>query len=320
MICLNKEELLKNIDLNELKQYMLYNLKTSNNGTNSKNLTFINNIVESTNSLENNIETNNSNANSNANANVNANVNKANNFKKQNIVVNVGVPRSRVQINYTKKYSKYNEPFKINNHKNFADKLFWIFYKIINNFSDVDLEHINSFKIMKEFKINSVEKLKSQKNILKDFKIQKGLVEDDLTNNEKISFKTFHALCVLYLINVVLIRDNNTYCVLCTNSDEKVINLQNYKVIKISNVKLSAQFNNFDIELVTNSFTETELQTILKSYYSIENIEKPLKAFSNYKLDDLVNIAEKLNINIYDEHSKKKKKQELYENILQKLI
>ena len=320
MICLNKEELLKNIDLNELKQYMLYNLKTSNNGTNSKNLTFINNIVESTNSLENNIETNNSNANSNANANVNANVNKANNFKKQNIVVNVGVPRSRVQINYTKKYSKYNEPFKINNHKNFADKLFWIFYKIINNFSDVDLEHINSFKIMKEFKINSVEKLKSQKNILKDFKIQKGLVEDDLTNNEKISFKTFHALCVLYLINVVLIRDNNTYCVLCTNSDEKVINLQNYKVIKISNVKLSAQFNNFDIELVTNSFTETELQTILKSYYSIENIEKPLKAFSNYKLDDLVNIAEKLNINIYDEHSKKRKKQELYENILQKLI
>ena len=314
MICLNKEELLKNIDLNELKQYMLYNLKTSNNGTNSKNLTFINNIVESANSLENNIETN------NANANANANVNKANNFKKQNIVVNVGVPRSRVQINYTKKYSKYNEPFKINNHKNFADKLFWIFYKIINNFSDVDLEHINSFKIMKEFKINSVEKLKSQKNILKDFKIQKGLVEDDLTNNEKISFKTFHALCVLYLINVVLIRDNNTYCVLCTNSDEKVINLQNYKVIKISNVKLSAQFNNFDIELVTNSFTETELQTILKSYYSIENIEKPLKAFSNYKLDDLVNIAEKLNINIYDEHSKKKKKQELYENILQKLI
>lgn len=124
----------------------------------------------------------------------------------------------------------------------------------------------------------------------------------------------------MYLVNVLLIRDNNTYCVLCTNNDEKVINLQNYKLIKISNVKLSAGFNNFDIELVNNSFTEQELQNILKSYYVIENIEKPLKAFSNYKLDDLVNIAEKLNINIYDEHTKKKKKQELYENILQKLI
>lgn len=312
MLCLNKEELLKDVNLNELKQYMLYTLKTSNSTSSSKNLTFVesNNSIESTNSIKS----------VNSNSNSNSNSNKFNNFRKQNIVVNSGVPRSRVQINYTKKLSKYNEPFKINNHKNFADKLFWIFYKIINNLNDVDLEHINSFKIMKEFKINSVEKLKNQKNILKDFKIQKGLVEDDLTNNEKISFKTFHGLCVLYLVNVILIRDNNTYCILCTNNDEKVINLQNYKLLKISNVKMSSGFNNFDIELVNNNFTEEDLQTVLKSYYNIENIEKPLKAFSNYKLDDLVNIAEKLSINIYDEHAKKKKKQELYENIIQKLI
>ena len=302
MLCLNKQELLTNVDLNQLNQYMLYDLKTSNNT--SKNLTFINsNEIKETNI-----------------SNVTNETNVTNNIKKQNIVVNVGVPRNRVQINYSKKYSKYNEPFKINNHKNFADKLFWIFYKIINNLNDSDLEHINSFKIMKEFKINSVEKLKNQKNILKDYKIQKSAVEDDLTNNEKISFKTFHALCVLYLVNVILIRDNNTYCILCTNNDEKVINLQNYKLLKITNVKMSSQFNNFDIELVNNSTTEEELQKILKSYYSIENLEKPLKAFSSYKLDDLVSLAEKLNINVYDEHTKKKKKQELYENILQKLI
>ena len=255
MLCLNKQELLTNIDLNQLKQYMLYDLKTSNNS--SKNLTFIKNYDtnttnESNSTYENNITS--------------PNINNSNISKKQNIVVNVGVPRNRVQINYSKKYSKYNEPFKINNHKNFADKLFWIFYKIINNYNDTDLEHINSFKIMKEFKIASVEKLKNQKNILKDFKIQKSAVEDDLTNNEKISFKTFHALCVLYLINVIVIRDNNTYCVLCTNSDEKVINLQNYKLLKITNVKMSSQFNNFDIELVNNSTTEEELQKILKNH------------------------------------------------------
>jgi len=311
MLCLNKQELLTNIDLNQLKQYMLYDLKTSNNS--SKNLTFIKNYDTNTNT------TNESNSTDKSNI-ISPNITNPNNSKKQNIVVNVGVPRNRVQINYSKKYSKYNEPFKINNHKNFADKLFWIFYKIINNYNDTDLEHINSFKIMKEFKIASVEKLKNQKNILKDFKIQKSAVEDDLTNNEKICFKTFHALCVLYLVNVIVIRDNNTYCVLCTNSDEKVINLQNYKLLKITNVKMSSQFNNFDIELINNSITEEELQKILKSYYTIENIEKPLKAFSNYKLDDLVSIAEKLSINIYDEHAKKKKKQELYENILQKLI
>jgi hypothetical protein len=311
MLCLNKEELLKNIDLNQLKQYMLYDLKTNNNS--SKNLTFIKNYDTNTNTTYESNSTDKSNI-------ITPNITNSNNSKKQNIVVNVGVPRNRVQINYSKKYSKYNEPFKINNHKNFADKLFWIFYKIINNLNDTDLEHINSFKIMKEFKIASVEKLKNQKNILKDFKIQKSAVEDDLTNNEKISFRTFHALCVLYLVNVIVIRDNNTYCVLCTNDDEKVINLQNYKLLKITNVKMSSQFNNFDIELVNNSITEEELQKILKSYYVIENIEKPLKAFSNYKLDDLVSIAEKLSIDIYDEHAKKKKKQELYENIIQKLI
>ena len=304
MLCLNKEELLKNLDMNELKQYMLYNLKT-NDTSSSKNLTFI----ETTDLKETNLKESN-----------NSNSNKFDKFTKQNIIVTPGVPRSRVQINYTKKLSKYNEPFKINNHKNFVDKLFWVFYKIVNNLNDIDLEHINSFKIMKEFKINSVEKLKHQKNVLKNFKIQKGLVEDDLTNNERISFKTFYALCVLHLVNILLIRDNNTYCILSTNNDEKVINLQNYKLLKISNVKMSSGFNNFDIELINNSMTEEDLQKILKSYYNIENIEKPLKAFSNYKLDDLVNIAEKLSISIYNDNTKKKKKQELYENIIQKLI
>jgi len=304
MICQNKEELLKNLDMNELKQYMLYNLKT-NDTSSSKNLTFI----ETTDLKETNLKESN-----------NSNSNKFDKFTKQNIIVTPGVPRSRVQINYTKKLSKYNEPFKINNHKNFVDKLFWVFYKIVNNLNDIDLEHINSFKIMKEFKINSVEKLKHQKNVLKNFKIQKGLVEDDLTNNERISLKTFYALCVLHLVNILLIRDNNTYCILSTNNDEKVINLQNYKLLKISNVKMSSGFNNFDIELINNSMTEEDLQKILKSYYNIENIEKPLKAFSNYKLDDLVNIAEKLSISIYNDNTKKKKKQELYENIIQKLI
>ena len=168
MLCLNKEELLKNVDLNELKQYMLYNLKT-NNYSSSKNLTF----VESVKSYESSDANVKSNSNSNPTFNLNSTPNlNSNKYNKQNIVVNSGVPRSRVQINYTKKLSKYNEPFKINNHKNFADKLFWIFYKIVNNLNDVDLEHINSFKVMKEFKINSVEKLQTQKNILKNFKIQ----------------------------------------------------------------------------------------------------------------------------------------------------
>jgi hypothetical protein len=284
MLCLNKEELLKKVDLEELKDYMLYNLKDQNT-ISSSNLIFI-----ESKSIE-----------------------ESNDSSKSNI------PRSQIQVNYTKKYSKYNEPNKINNNKKFADKLFWLFYKIINNFDDSDLQDINTLKIMKDFKFSIVEKLKSQKNVLKDFKIQRSLVEDDLTNNEKISFKTFHALCILHLVNVIIIRDNNTYSILCNNNDEKVINLENYKILKITNFKMSPSFNNFDIELINNIISEEELQQILKDYYNIENLEKPLKAFSSYKLDDLINISNKLNINIYDEHGKKRKKQDLYTNILQKI-
>lgn len=280
MLCFNNEELLKTIDLDELKQYMLYDLDYKENTSAS--------------SIANNAH----------------NANK--------LMETVNVPKNLIQIKYTKKYSKYNEPNKINNSKHFDDKLFWVFYKLLKNFDNVDLENINAFKTMKDFKIECVEKARAQKNILKEFKIQRMLIEDDLTNNDKICFKTFHALCVLHLINVIVIRDNNTYCILCTNNDEKVINIQNYKLIRISNVKISTTFNNFDV-LLDVSTTEEELQTILKTYYNIENIEKPVKAFSSYNLNDLCTIANKLNIIIYDEHGKKKKKQELYEDILKKL-
>jgi hypothetical protein len=290
MLAINKEELLRAIDLDDLKQYMLYTLSYGEKGEKEGDK---------------------------GEKEGDKGEKEGEKVEKGEIPI-LNVPKNQIQIKYTKKYSKYNEPSKINNSKHYADKLFWIFYKLVNNFNDIDLENINAFKVMKDFKIECVEKVRLQKNILKEFKIQRMVVEDDLTNNDKICFKTFHALCVLYLINVIVIRDNNTYCILCTNDDEKVINLTNYKLLQISNVKMSASFNNFDVQLI-NNYSETQLQAILKNYYNIENIEKPIKAFSSYNLDDLTTIASKLNITIYDEHGKKKKKQDIYETLLKKL-
>ena len=296
MLC-TKQLLSAPIKLEELERYMLYGL-TNVNDANVANVANVANDEISVTTTSTTSATYN---------------------KKYNMSIVPNIPLSRVKIDYSKKYSKYNEPFKITNHKNFQDKLFWLFYKLINNFDDSDLETLNSFTIMKDFKFGVVEKLRSQKNSLKHFKISKSFVEDDLTNNEKISFKTFHALCVLYLINVIILRSNNSYCVLCCNNDEKVYNLQNYKVLQLSNEKMSAQFNNFDVELLNGSISEEELQTYLVTYFHIENIEKPLKAFSSYKLDDLTKLAEQLSITIYDENGKKRKKQDLYEKIVQKV-
>ena len=209
MLC-TKQLLSAPIKLEDMECYMLYGL----------NANASNNIM--------NVVTTDSSTNSTS---LTSSSTSATYNKKYQMSIIPNIPLSRVKVDYSKKYSKYNEPFKITNHKNFQDKLFWLFYKLINNFDDSDLETLNSFSVMKDFKFGIVEKLRSQKNILKHFKISKSFVEDDLTNNEKISFKTFHALCILHLINVIILRSNNSYCVLCCNNDEKAYNLQNYKVM-----------------------------------------------------------------------------------------
>ena len=113
MLC-TKQLLSLPIKLEELTQFMLYDLTYKNAALCSQNTT---EPVETTEY---------------------ANNSKYNKKYQMSIIPNI--PLSRVEINYSKKYSKYNEPFKITNHKNFQDKLFWLFYKLINNFVDSDLE------------------------------------------------------------------------------------------------------------------------------------------------------------------------------------
>jgi hypothetical protein len=106
----------------------------------------------------------------------------------------------------------------------------------------------------------------------------------------------------------------------------KSLGLKNYICIHlrleddaINYIKIKKGFINVDIDLINDSFSEEELQKCLSTYFAIDNIEKPLKAFSSYKLDDLIKIAEQLQISIYDENGKKRKKQDYYEKIVQKL-
>jgi hypothetical protein len=54
---------------------------------------------------------------------------------------------------------------------------------------------------------------------------------------------------------------------------------------------------------------------LMKSSYYIENLEKPLKSESSYKLQDLINISNKLKIDIIDTNNKKKTKKSLYSEI-----
>lgn len=227
------------------------------------------------------------------------------------------VPKKLIQINYSKKYSKYNEPTNIYNIDQFKDKLFWCFYKILNNLEDKDLQEINGFEVEKKFKFNTVEKLKENRVLLKTQKIKRFSVEDELVNNNKITLKTFECLCLIYNINVILFKNDKLYTIFSYNNisenDIKNIVIDNYNVVELT---YQNNYNNFDVTIVDN-INQTDLHEKLSLLYFVNNLDKPIKSITNYKLNDLSNIALKLNIDT--KNLVKPTKQILYNLILKNL-
>jgi hypothetical protein len=60
-------------------------------------------------------------------------------------------------------------------------------------------------------------------------------------------------------------------------------------------------------------YQEQKMEEILTNLFCMEQIDRPLKAITNYKIDELEAIAYKLNV---DYTTSKLKKQELYNAIL----
>ena len=226
------------------------------------------------------------------------------------------IPRSNIFVNYNKLKSKYYEK-PIKNKLILHDKLFWCFYKLYNNVKDSDLEYLNTFIIEKEFKLSVIDKLKKNKDLLKKHKIQKNNVESEITNDKRITLNSFKTLCILYNLNIIVIKDNNTYTRFTNDGLESCIdNLNNYQVIKLVYKNTSSINTNFEIIM---NIDKLEVENALNKYYYVRNLEKPLKSFSSYKLDEIIEVAKKLEININHDSGKKKTKMELYSDSLKKL-
>jgi hypothetical protein len=56
---------------------------------------------------------------------------------------------------------------------------------------------------------------------------------------------------------------------------------------------------------------------VVNNLYKIENINKPIKCESAYKVQDLIEISSKLGIELNNNDGKKKTKKEMYELIIQ---
>ena len=179
-----------------------------------------------------------------------------------------------------------------------SDTLFWCFYIMENDWSEYHMVGQHYFQIEKNKKISYIEKIRTMKENLKSRKFKISEIENDLLNNRRIHYKTFIALCVLYDINVIVVYDHYYYQYTEGKGDPYVIRQDR---------------GWFGISL--NSMDEN----VLQSYWKIENIHKPLKGISTYKVNDLKKICRKLKLDICNESGRMHNKKQLYNLIRQKI-
>ena len=184
------------------------------------------------------------------------------------------------------------------------DTLFWCFYIMkngIDNYDDLNETGI-SIVTEKQLKIGFVEKLRKEKQLIKIYKFASNThIENQLVNENKIDIATFLTLCVLEKLNIVYLKKKTYYELLMNDSNDiHVVNFTDY--------------GKFGYKLSLNN----DVNNIRTTLFKIDNIEKPVKALSAYKLSDLVEYCNKLDIDIINEKTNKKKnKNELYESLIQ---
>lgn len=191
------------------------------------------------------------------------------------------------------------------------DTLFWcLFYHIYGqgeyneihkNYGKRELEEkqkIVEFYTGKDGKKNAASlKCGNQKLTIAD--VQETL--SGLMVNKKTQILELFAMANYYKVGVLLIDPRNKTCIELIPE-----NVQADKMYKI--------YYNTDTTIPGKWRTREQEVDCEDDYYRLEQWNKPLKAVSSYKLPELQEIAQRLNIDIH------LKKQELYEKLTQSIV
>jgi hypothetical protein len=202
----------------------------------------------------------------------------------------------------------YNKSIIYPKHKN---SLFWSIYISIygyndylmigNKFTNKELEEQQ--KIMQYIKENNHE-MKCLKMKITNSLLQQ-IMSDLMINNITTNHSLLNAFSVYYKSNIYILNQTNyTYLVFGNKNNDYNSN------------SIIIQYNENKYGLNTN----IEINDIDNSYLFLENIEKPLKSVSNYKLSELKTLYIKFNNfnkNKYEFEINKQKKQELYDLLSQ---
>ena len=184
------------------------------------------------------------------------------------------------------------------------DSLFWCFYIMKNGIDNYEMLGLITPIVEKKLKIEYVEQIRKQKTLIKPYKFASiSNIENQLANEHNINLKTMLSLCVIENVNVLFIN-NKTYYELLMNDgpDIHIIN--------------SLDNHHFGCKPVSTH--NSEVVNLKTSLFKIDNIDKPIKSISSYKVSELLDFCTKLAIETYNkETGKTKSKKELYEAFIQ---
>ena len=185
---------------------------------------------------------------------------------------------------------------------NQQDTLFWCYYIIVNGYTAYEMLLNKNSVIAKQMKIDLVLLIRKHKDILKIYKFDTITnIESNLVNDHCINIKTFFSLCAISNLNIMYIN-KKTYFESFMNDTSNV-----YIITNRNGSKYGYQIA-----------SDCQIDETHKNLYKLDKMDKPMKALSGYKVEELVNMCEKLAIESkHISTGKTKSKKELYESIIQ---
>jgi hypothetical protein len=192
------------------------------------------------------------------------------------------------------------------------DTLFWCLYVITQGFQEYYLIHNNYAVKELEIKTQIVNYIKSNPSKLKEtnYKMTKANIQEImselLTSQTNTSFMVLLAMCCFYNINIVIVFSKNR--IMLEFISDRSSTATYYTVYK-------DEYKKYSTDSVRRS--KEEIDKMKTKMICVENYTKPLKSMSYYKVNELVEMAKKLQL--YDK-DKCYNKTELYELVGQAFL
>lgn len=182
------------------------------------------------------------------------------------------------------------------------DTLFWCYYKIVHGDASYETLNNKNSLVAKQMKIDLVSLIRKHKDIVKTYKFDTITnIESNLANDNILNIKTFLSLCAIANINVIYINKKTFFESFMNDTD--VVYIIREHLYKKYGYELSKQ---------------EQINAIRESLYKLDKIDKPIKAISAYKVEEIIAMSKRLSIDtIHKETGKNKSKKDLYEAIVQ---